>query len=251
MYNKSLFVDLNAAIPWMACMFKVKYMLAYIFYRKGILLILINFIMKKNFFFPVLIAASVFTACNGDGESSNGSTDTTLSTTNTVTVNTGDTGMNNNNAGATANATPLSEMDRAFVMKATMGGKMEVDAGNLSQSNAAHERVKAFGAMMIRDHSQANSELMQLAQTHGLSMMDSTDKKMQDHKAQMQKMQGKAFDKHYMNMMVNDHAATIADFEKAANGAEAPDLKAWAAQKLPILRMHKDSATAINKAVKM
>jgi putative membrane protein len=199
--------------------------------------------MKKNFFLPVLIASVSFAACNGDGDSSNGSTDTTVSTTNTVS--TGDTATT-----PAANATPLSDMDRMFVMKAAMGGKMEVDAGNVAQSNAANDRVKAFGSMMVRDHSQANSELMQLAQSHGLMIGDSTDAKMKEHMDAMQKMQGKAFDKHYMGMMVDDHNKDIAEFEKAANGAQAEDLKAWAAKTLPILKMHKDSATAINKVVK-
>lgn len=199
--------------------------------------------MKKKFFLPVLIAATAFTACNGDGDSSNGSTDTTVSTTNTTTMGTDTSAMNNN-------AAPLSEMDRTFIMKAAMGGKMEVDAGNIAQSNAANDRVKAFGSMMVRDHSQANSELMQLARNHGL-MTDSTDKKIQDHMTELQKMQGKAFDKHYMGMMVTDHDEDIAEFEKAANGADAPDVKAFAAKTLPILKVHKDSATAINKAVKM
>jgi putative membrane protein len=204
--------------------------------------------MKKKLFLPVLIAASVLTACNDDGDTTATSTTTDSSTVSSTTDNTmtGDTSMN-----STANAAPLSEMDREFIMKAAMGGKMEVEAGNLSQSNAAHERVKAFGAMMVRDHSQANTELMGIAQAHGFMAPDSVDKKMADHMAQMQKMQGKAFDKHYMDMMVNDHTKTIADFEKAANGATAPDVKAFAAKTLPILKMHKDSATAINKAVKM
>ncbi|MDB5253494.1 MAG: hypothetical protein JWP27_2663 [Flaviaesturariibacter sp.] len=204
--------------------------------------------MKKKFVLPVLFASVSLVACNGDGSSSNGSTDTTVSTTNTTTTGTDTAGTSA--ATPAANATPLSDMDRMFVMKAAMGGKMEVDAGNIAQSNAANDRVKAFGSMMVRDHSQANSELMQLAQSHGLTMSDSTDKKMQDHMQAMQKMQGKAFDKHYMGMMVEDHNKDIAEFEKAANGAQAADLKAWAAKTLPILRMHKDSATAINKVIK-
>ena len=207
--------------------------------------------MKKNFFLSVLVAASFLTACNGDGESSNGSTDTTISTTNTTTESLGDTSMSGANAGATANATPLSEMDREFIMKAAMSGRMEVDGGNLAQSNAAHERVKAFGAMMVRDHSQANTELMSIAQAHSYMAPDSVDKTMAGHMKQMQTMQGKAFDKHYMGMMVTGHDKDIALFEKAANSAEAADIKAFAAKTLPILKMHKDSATAINKAVKM
>ncbi|RYZ23143.1 MAG: DUF4142 domain-containing protein [Chitinophagaceae bacterium] len=210
--------------------------------------------MKKAMLLPALIAASVLVSCNG-GSSENGSSDTTVSTTNTTVVDTGATtgatagteNMSNNNG---FSSTPLNESDMAFVKKAAMGGMMEVQAGQLAQTNGVHDRVKAFASMMVRDHQQANQELMGLAKAKGMMLTDSMDKTTMNHMAEMQKMQGRAFDKHYMGMMVNDHAKTIADFEKTANSSPDADLKAWAAKMLPALKMHKDSADAINKAVK-
>jgi putative membrane protein len=70
------------------------------------------------------------------------------------------------------------------------------------------------------------------------------------HVTSMQKMQGRAFDKHYMNMMVKDHQNTIADFQKQAINGGDPELKSWAAKMLPALQMHRDSAIAINKTLK-
>ena len=90
---------------------------------------------------------------------------------------------------------------------------MEVEAGNLAQQNAASDRVKAFGTMMVNDHNKANSELMALASGRGATPPTALPADMQTHMEQMRKMTGKAFDKHYMSMMVNDHQKTIADFE--------------------------------------
>ncbi|WP_165917411.1 DUF4142 domain-containing protein [Flaviaesturariibacter aridisoli] len=209
--------------------------------------------MKKTFVLPALIATTLFASCNSGENSSSASSDTTVSTTNTTTV-TPDTATTSHTTtttpASTYSSTPLNEMDRAFVMKAAMGGKMEVDAGNLAQTNAMNDRVKAFGSMMVRDHSAANQELMSLAQAKGLMLTDSSSKMMQDHMTSMQKMQGKAFDKHYMGMMVTDHNKDVAEFEKAASSANDPDLKAWAAKTLPTLKMHQDSAKAINMAIK-
>ncbi|RYY85314.1 MAG: DUF4142 domain-containing protein [Chitinophagaceae bacterium] len=206
--------------------------------------------MKKTFVLPLLMATAVFVSCNGDGSSSNGSSDTTVSTTSTTTINNDTAATAGAPAGTNYSSTPLGEADMSFVKKVAMGGMMEVQSGNLAQSNAANDRVKAFGQMMVRDHQMANEELMNLARAKGMTLTDSMDKKMQDHMAEMQKMQGKSFDKHYMGMMVDDHGKTIADFEKAANGAQDADLKAWAAKTLPTLRMHADSAKAINSAIK-
>lgn len=189
--------------------------------------------MKKSFFFP-LVAVMVLSACNDDDSTS---TTTTTSDSNTST------GIDTSTHATPA--APLDSMDVAFIRKASMGGKMEVDLGNIAQSNAANDRVKNFGNMMVTDHSQANNELMQFAQSRNVMLSDSLDKKMQDHITSMQQMKGKAFDKHYMGMMVDDHVKDVKEFEKASTSAKDPDLRAWAAKTLPVLQKHLDSAKAI------
>ena len=197
--------------------------------------------MKKKILFPML-AAFAIVSCNDD--SSTSTTTTSNDSANTAAHN----DSANNAANTPANTAPLDSSDVLFVRKAAMGGKMEVTLGNLAQQNAANDRVKGFGSMMVTDHGQANNELMQFAQSHNVMLTDSLDKKTKDHVTSMEKMKGKAFDKHYIGMMVNDHQKDISEFEKASNNAINPDLKAWAAKTLPVLRKHLDSAQAINKA---
>ena len=197
-----------------------------------------------------LVLLMGFTACDNSGSST--TTTDSSSTTTSNSTNSADSANSsaNNTSTATTTGTPLSTQDSTFVMKAAMGGMMEVEGGNTAQQNAANDRVKAFGTMMVNDHSKANSELMSLAQQHGLMVPTTLPADMQSHLKEMGNMKGASFDKHYMGMMVSDHAKDIAEFEKQANNGNDPDLKAWAAKTLPTLRMHADSATAINKAIK-
>jgi len=44
-------------------------------------------------------------------------------------------------------------------VKATDGGIMEVDLGTIAKVKGQNARVKAFGDMMITDHSAANDQL--------------------------------------------------------------------------------------------
>jgi len=125
---------------------------------------------------------------------------------------------------------------------------MEVNAGNAAQSNAVGSRVKAFGAMMVSDHSKANSELMSLASAKGITLPSALPADEQKHVDAMSKMKGKEFDSHYMSMMLTDHKKDVAEFEKEASSATDPDLKAWAAKTLPTLKAHLDSAQAISKS---
>ena len=57
-------------------------------------------------------------------------------------------------------------------MKASQGGMTEVEAGKLAQEKGASQDVKDFGAMMVKDHTQNNEDLMALAQTKGVTRSD-------------------------------------------------------------------------------
>lgn len=189
-------------------------------------------------------------ACNSSADS----------TTKTGDSNTGNMGNTANPDNTTASApaentappmnakTPLSAKDSTFVMKAAVGGMIEVESGKVAQENAASDRVKAYGSMMVQDHGKANSELASLASSKGLTVPAALPADKQKHVDDMKAMKGKSFDSHYLSMMTTDHKKDIAEFEKAASGADDADLKAWAAKTLPTLKMHMDSVQAISKA---
>jgi putative membrane protein len=201
----------------------------------------------KQLFLPLslLIGAAVFTSC---GDNATTETETDTDTTSTVTTTDTSTAMPGGAAGTTYSSTPLTGQDTTFAKEAASGGMMEVELGNLAQQNASSDRVKSFGQMMVRDHSAANDELKRLAMAKNMMLPDSMMKKHRDHVESMRKMTGKSFDNHYMQMMVKDHQEDVQKFEKASTGATDADLKGWAGKTLPTLRMHLDSAKAINQA---
>jgi len=219
--------------------------------------------MKKTGFLSALLASALLISCGGDGQSGNGTNGPAGGTTETTTVGTGETntasgaenqaatGSTPSNTTGAGTGAPLSEGDQTFVRKAAMSGMMEQQSSQMAQERATDDRVKSFAAMMVRDHTQANQELMSLARSRGLMLpADSLDLQTQKHLAAMQKMQGRAFDKHFMQMMATGHDKDVAEFQRAANNLQDAELKGWAAQKLPVLKMHQDSAKAITKALK-
>lgn len=190
----------------------------------------------------LLFGTAVFFSCGGGTETET-ETDATTTTTATDTST-----MNGGTTGTTYSSTPLAGSDTTFAKEAASAGLMEVELGNLAQQNAANPRVKNFGQMMVRDHTTANDELKRIAMAKNMMLPDSMMKKHRDHVESMRKMTGKAFDNHYMDMMVKDHTEDVQKFEKASTGATDTDLKAWAGKTLPVLRTHLDSAKAINQS---
>lgn len=207
--------------------------------------------MKKN---HLTIAGLIFiaglTACGNNSGSTTSTSESTSKKTDTNTA--GTTSADNNNTTSTTTSTgskmPLGKEDSMFVMKAAMGGMMEVEGGKIAQQNAQNDRVKNFGSMMVNDHTAANNELMTLASSKGMTIPTTLPKDMQAHLDAMKKMQGKAFDSHYMSMMLSDHKEDVGEFEKASTKCKDPELKSWVNKTLPTLKTHLDSAQAISKA---
>jgi putative membrane protein len=203
--------------------------------------------MKSNLSIAVCLLAAGLWSCSDNNTHGSDTTSDTVSTTNSTVGTSADT-TNTSNTTVATNTAPLGKEDSMFVMEAAMGGMMEVEAGNLAQQNASSQRVKDYGAMMVRDHGQANNELKSLVSSRGVMIPDSLPTAMRKHLDQMRKMTGKSFDSHYISMMKTDHNKDISKFEKEANSGKDNDIKSWAGKTLPTLRMHKDSIDAISKA---
>jgi putative membrane protein len=198
----------------------------------------------KQRLLPFAICLSVICiSCNNTGDNNNTAADSP-SLKGPDTAN-----QNNNNTNNNMSNTPLTREDSTFVMEAAIGGMMEVESGQLAQQNAANQRVKAFGAMMVTDHSKSNDELKSFASSRGMTLPTELPADKKKHLESMKAMKGKAFDNHYMTMMNEDHRKTIDLFQKQANSGGDAQLKTWAQNTLPVLQKHLDSAQAIKKGM--
>ena len=152
------------------------------------------------------------------------------------------------NAGAKGEQTGMATMssqDRNFLMDAAEGGMMEVELGRIATQNGASDAVKQFGQKMVDDHGQANTELMSIATSKGVTLPTELNEK---HRAQVTKLQGMTgadFDREYSKMMLSDHNKDVAEFEKQSTKGTDPDLKAFAAKTLPTLQQHLEMAKAL------
>jgi len=139
-----------------------------------------------------------------------------------------------------------ANVDQEFVTKATTAGLAEVNQAQLAVKLARDAAVKKFAKKMIEDHGKANKELLALVNKKKLksaTKMDAEHKKMYD---KLKKLSGGEFDRAYMSGQVKDHEDAVALFEKEGSSGKDDDLKKWAKEKLPTLRMHLKMAREIN-----
>jgi putative membrane protein len=199
----------------------------------------------KNLTLKLLIVAVpiIMMSCGGQQNRNNDDNNTTLMGTDTTNNDAVLVDDNNDiNAG--------SNKAEDFIEEAVNGGLMEVELGRYAQQNANHTRVRNFGAMMVRDHSNANEELKSILDKKNITYPSTMNDKQHDIMTDLQKKTGADFDKEYMKEMVDDHEKDVDKFKKFAENGDDPELKSFAAKTLPVLLMHLDSAKSINDALK-
>jgi len=152
---------------------------------------------------------------------------------------------NSNATGEQAGMANMTPQDRNFIMDAAMGGMMEVELGRVAAQQGASDAVKQFGQRMVDDHSKANSELMSLASSKGITLPAELDAKHREHVTKMSGMSGAGFDREYGKMTVSDHRKDVSEFEKQSTRGTDPDLKAFATKTLPTLQEHLKLAEAL------
>jgi len=151
--------------------------------------------------------------------------------------------------------TPVLRMDRLtdldtsdFMYKAAIAGKMEVELGEIAVQMAKNPQVKNFGNMMVKDHSQLNMELESLAYAKKQILPTVYPKRFDTRLSDMRKLNGKAFEKQYMAMMVEDYLKFHALFKKGSEDKD-PQIRDFAKKSLPLIEKHEREANAVHASL--
>lgn len=135
-----------------------------------------------------------------------------------------------------------------FVEDASAKGVAEIEAGKLAIEKGTSADVKTFAEQMIKDHTEANKQLADIAAAKKLEVSDNA-MLMDKAKAMILELRGaKSFDQAYANNQVLAHEQTIKLFEEEAKNGDDAELKAFATKMLPDLKKHLEHAKAMAKA---
>lgn len=136
-------------------------------------------------------------------------------------------------------ASRLDRSDVSFMKDAARAGMAEVESSKLAAQKATDPAIKSFAQKMVDDHTKAGDELKALAQSKGVELPGDVSMMQKGKLKMLSSADGAKFDKRYADSMgVKAHEDTVKLFQKAANGAKDPDVKAFAAKTLPTLQEH-------------
>lgn len=200
--------------------------------------------MKTTMICCVVALATIFSVnCNNarEGTSNSGPDKTSLP---------GTPVPSNSMAASNSNMMNSNTAHDSFWNEAAAGGMAEVELGKIAATKAQNADVKRFAQMMVDDHSKANEELKSLAAKKNISLPTAVDAKHKSTIDRLQGLSGAAFDRAYVDDMVEDHEADVQAFEKQSKDNPDADVKAFAAKTLPTLRKHLEEIKAIKAKMK-
>jgi putative membrane protein len=163
-----------------------------------------------------------------------------------------DDNVNNNNGSTTSVSTQgtFNSNDRTFIDSAALAGMAEVQLGQLALSKASDNSVRTFGQQMVTDHTNANNQLYQIAQSKNIAPPTQLDAKHEALKTRLSGYSGHQFDTAYINSQVIDHRKTISLFQREVNNSSGdPAVRGYASSNLPVLNTHYQKALAIQTTI--
>ncbi|MEZ2331290.1 DUF4142 domain-containing protein [Mesorhizobium sp. RCC_202] len=138
-------------------------------------------------------------------------------------------------------AMPVFAADKAqdFVDKAAAGGMFEVESSKIAEGKAQDKSVKDFAQKMIDDHGAANAKLETIAGEQKLTVPSEIDAK---HKSDLDSLQATKdpVDESYVQMQRDAHADAVKLFESYASDGDNAQLKSFAQETVPTLKMHQE-----------
>jgi putative membrane protein len=134
---------------------------------------------------------------------------------------------------------------------------MEINLAQLAQKSGS-ANVKDYAKTLLSDHQTADKDLTAFAKSHKLMTIPAdkpaSDADRQDDKdmtaamAKIKTLKGEAFDREYLNMMVQGHDKELTKIDVAISGAGDPDLKSLLQGVKPVLQRHADQARDLQKS---
>lgn len=195
--------------------------------------------MKKLSYLLMIAAVAVSVeACHGPAKDAKENADSLNKTK--------DTTSNAMNTGGIA----VTNDDAKFATAAANGGMAEVALGKLALTKTANAKIKDFATMMVADHGKANDELMALAKSKNITLPATVDADHQKKMDDLTKLNGKDFDKAYVDAMVDGHKKTLDLMKEEAKDGKDADLKAFAGKTAPVVQMHLEAINKIHDSIK-
>ena len=132
----------------------------------------------------------------------------------------------------------LTDRDAQFIAEQLEDNVAEVLAAQRALEHSQNPDVRSFAQKMITDHSYAQNTLGPIASIHHIQLPTTLSDPHREMLDRLSQLYGPAFDREYVNSMVNGHALTILEFNTELPVVVDAQVSAWAQNTRPMLLQH-------------
>ncbi|MGI5291351.1 DUF4142 domain-containing protein [Nonomuraea polychroma] len=131
-----------------------------------------------------------------------------------------------------------SEQDKAWMRTIHQGNIAEIQAGRLAQGKGGTRRIKSIGKMLVKDHTDFDVKVAQVATQLGIQLPKSISADQRDEILQLRDAIGRDFDQEFIATMTNEHMAAIAATKTEISRGSSQAVVALAKAAAPKLEQH-------------
>ncbi len=143
----------------------------------------------------------------------------------------------------------LSQEEKDFIQQAAQSNRLSVSMAQLAGQRAQSARVKQFAQRLAQDHQSVADQLLRFARQYDVSVPEQLTSTERQTVAELRQMRGNELDRQYIDDTIKHHQEMINAFEKIASEGQTPELRRWAINTLPSLRLHLMQAENIRDQV--
>jgi putative membrane protein len=141
-------------------------------------------------------------------------------------------------AGAAPTFAASPTTDATFLQQAVHTESTEAQIGQLAVTKSSNDGVQKLGQMLIDDHTTSGQEATRLANTLQVSLpMNNPPDDQEATYRSLSGLSGTAFDNAFINAVIKNTEASIADYEAQAQSGDG-EVAAYADKTLPLLEKH-------------
>ena len=150
--------------------------------------------------------------------------------------------------GATSAATVGQMSTDAFVTNAAISDMYEIQAGEIAQKKGRSADVKAFGKMMVSEHTALSNEMKPLVAAAGKTLPAGLDERRKGLIDNLNAASAAEFDQVYLSQQEAAHSEALTLMQGYADNGEVAGLKAAASKAVPKVQAHLDRVKQLQAA---
>ncbi|KMN10102.1 DUF4142 domain-containing protein [Pseudomonas helleri] len=135
-----------------------------------------------------------------------------------------------------------------FVDESSAAGIAAIETSRMAISKSSSTDVGSYAVEVIKDYTDANRDLKDIAQKQGLKVADQEEILSKAKKLMLQVQEGDSFDAAYAANQVKASEDAIELYKQQIDDPASPELQAFAEKYLPKLQMHLDMAKRLVSA---